>query len=291
MTVTAVLLVLLSAIAHALWNFLAKRGKSPEVFTWWMAATSNLFLAPLAITLFMFNPPSSTGWIFIGATWLLHVTYFVTLSRAYSRTDLSVAYPIARGTGLMLIPLLGVTWLGESISLAALTGVILILTGIVILTWRGRFTTKFSSPGNLLRDSGARYALATGAIISIYSIVDKQAVQHVTPFLYMYFVASAGTIGMLPFLWRSFKRSDFTFEWRSHKISIVVGGLLQFAAYGLVLTALETGRVSYIGPFRETGILFGILLGVVVLGEPFARNRILGGAFIATGAATIALAP
>lgn len=290
MTFTAIILVLLSAIAHALWNFLIKRATFPELFTWWMAATCNLLLAPIAVALFLLEPPTSTGWIFIGLTWLLHAIYFVTLSRAYSETDLSIAYPVARGTGLILIPILGVTWLGESISPAAVIGAILIFIGIITLTCWGRFRSIFASAGDLLRDNGVRYALATGSIISVYSVVDKQGVEYVKPFLYMYFVASAGTVGMLPFLSRSFKRSDFSFEWRTHRFSIVAGGLLQFAAYGLILTALQTSRVSYIGPFRETGILFGILLGVVVLGEPFAKGKLFGGSLISVGAVFIALA-
>ena len=291
MTGAAIGLVLLSALAHASWNFFAKRGTTPELFTWWMAATANIVMAPLAIVLLIVATPSAEGWIFILATWLLHIAYFVSLSRAYANTDLSIAYPLARGLGLMLIPVLGLLWLDETISAPAWVGAALILTGIFTLTWWGRFRALLSRPGRFLNDVGVRYALATGIVISVYSVVDKQGVEHVTPFLYMYFVTAAGTLGMLPFLVRNFSRTQFASEWHSFRTSIVAGGLLQFAAYGLVLSAFQLARVSYVGPFREVGIVVGVILGTMLLKEPFGRGRLLGAVVIAVGAVTIALAP
>ncbi len=170
-------------------------------------------------------------------------------------------------------------------------GAALILTGILTLTWWGRFRALMARPGRFLNDIGVRYALATGVVISVYSVVDKQGVEHVTPFLYMYFVTAAGTIGMLPFLVRSFSRAQFAGEWRSYRTTIVAGGLLQFAAYGLVLTAFELARVSYVGPFREVGIVAGVIMGALLLKEPFGRGRVFGAWIVAAGAITIALAP
>lgn len=291
MTGAAIGLVLLSALAHASWNYFAKRGRTPELFTWWMAVSANLIMAPLAIVLFIVAAPSAEGWIFILATWLLHIAYFVGLSRAYARTDLSIAYPLARGLGLMLIPVLGLLWLGETISAEAWIGAALILTGILTLTWWGRFRALMARPGRFLNDTGVRYALATGIVIAVYSVVDKQGVEHVTPFLYMYFVTAAGTIGMLPFLVRGFSRAQFASEWRAYRVTIVAGGLLQFAAYGLVLTAFELARVSYVGPFREVGIVAGVIMGTLLLKEPFGRGRVFGAGIVAAGAIMIAVAP
>jgi drug/metabolite transporter (DMT)-like permease len=288
---TALTLVIISAFAHASWNFLTKRCTTPEIFTWLMAASANLLLAPVAITLFILNPPDGVGWIFILATWLLHIVYFVTLSRAYAHTDLSLVYPIARGLGLMLIPVLGLVVLTEEISPLVWIGVLAIFSGIFLITWWGRFRVMLSDPIALLRDRGIIYALATGVLIGIYSIVDKRGVEHVTPFLYMYFVTSAATVGTLPVLMRRFARADFVQEWAMHRRSAIAGGLLQFAAYGLVLTAFEIARVSYVGPFREFGIVIGVVMGSVFLGERFGRGRVVGGLVIVAGAIFIAIAP
>ena len=291
MGATALTLVIFSAFAHASWNFLTKRSSTPELFTWLMAITANLLLAPVAITLFLIDPPGVTGWIFILATWLLHIAYFVTLSRGYAATDLSLVYPIARGLGLMLIPVLGFAILGEDIPLLAWLGILAIFSGIFLITWWGRFGALLASPGWFLRDRGILYALATGVLIGVYSVVDKRGVDHVTPFLYMYFVTSAATLGLLPLLGRRFDRADFLLEWRTHWRSAIVGGGLQFLAYGLVLTALKTTDVSLVGPFREIGIVIGIILGTLFLSERFGRGRVIGGVVIVSGAILVAAAP
>ena len=256
-----------------------------------MAVTANILLAPVAIVLFIVNPPEPEGWIFILATWLLHVVYFITLSRAYASTDLSLVYPIARGLGLMLIPALGLVVLNEEISPLVWIGVFAIFTGIFLITWWGRFKSMMSDPMTLLRDRGIIYAVATGVLIGLYSIVDKQGVEHTTPFLYMYLLTTSATIGTLPVLIRRFGRADFIQEWTMHRRSAIAGGLLQFTAYGLVLTAFEIARVSYVGPFREFGIVIGVIMGSVFLGERFGRGRVIGGMVIVAGAMFIAVAP
>ncbi|HCV27821.1 MAG TPA: EamA family transporter [Dehalococcoidia bacterium] len=291
MTGATIALVLLSALAHASWNFLIKRADDAEVFTWWMAVSINVVLLPLGVVLFWMDPPDFEGWIFLTATWILHLGYFFTLSRAYRDGDLSLVYPVARGTGLLLIPLSGVLLLSESMSYIAVLGVVGIATGVFTLSWWGRFRSIVFSPLSVLRAPGMAYALTTGLIIAGYSTVDKQGVQHVTPLLYMYLMTTSATFGLLPFIVRGRKRAAFVNEWRNHSTAIVAGGLLQFAAYGMVLTALTVSRVSYVGPFREVGLLVGVGLGVFVLREPFPGGRFLGAALVATGAIAIAIAP
>jgi drug/metabolite transporter (DMT)-like permease len=291
MTGATIALVLLSAFAHASWNFLIKRADDAEVFTWWMAVSINIVLFPLGVVLFWLDPPSSRGWLFLAATWILHLGYFITLSRAYRDGDLSLVYPVARGTGLMLIPLSGVFLLGENMSVVAIAGVVGIATGIFTLSWWGRFRSLVSRPLSVLRAPGMAYALATGLIIAGYSTIDKQGVEHVTPLLYMYLMTTSASLGLLPFIVRGRSIASFTREFRNHRLAIVSGGLLQFAAYGMVLTALTVSPVSYVAPFREVGLLIGVGLGVFVLREPFPGGRVLGATLIAAGAIAMAIAP
>ena len=291
MTGATIALVIMSAFAHASWNFLIKRADDAEVFTWWMAVSINVILLPLAIVLFWTNPPDSRGWIFLAATWILHLGYFFTLSRAYRDGDLSLVYPIARGTGLMLIPVSGVLLLNESMSVLAVIGVAGVAAGIFTLSWWGRVRSMLSDPMAVLRSPGIVYALLTGLIIAGYSTVDKQGVQHVTPLLYMYLMTTSATFGLLPFIMRGRTRAVFANEWHRHARAIVAGGMFQFAAYGMILTALTVSPVSYVGPFREIGLLVGVGLGVFVLKEPFPGGRILGAVLVTAGAITIAIAP
>ena len=138
---------------------------------------------------------------------------------------------------------------------------------------------------------GARYAVATGLIIAGYSIIDKQGVQHVPPLLYMFCLSTGGGLGMLALIWRSYAPGDFSAEFRAHRKALILGGVLQFTAYGLVLSALQLSPVSYVAPFREIGILVGVVLGFYILKERPDRIRIIGAVLIAIGAALIALAP
>ena len=133
MTGLAVALVLISAIAHASWNLMVRRSNKPELTNWMMATCGALLASPIAVYMFLTNPPSSVGWWYILGTVILHIAYFFTLGRAYKHGDLSLVYPIARGLGLVLIPVVGVTVLGESVSILAGFGIIAIFTGVVMV--------------------------------------------------------------------------------------------------------------------------------------------------------------
>ena len=291
MTGLAILLVVLSAFAHATWNMLAKRASNPVVFTWWLEASASALLLPVAIWLFVSDPPSAAGWPFVATTVLLHIGYFVWLSRAYRYGDMSVVYPLARGLGLALIPILGVAVLRESMSPLAGLGAALIIVGIAAVSRHAGATRRTMSLSRLLRDGGVRYALLTGLTIGGYSIVDKQGVEHVTPFLYMFFLVFGGMLGMLAIIHRQYPRQAFVEEFKRHRASIVAAGLLQFLAYGLVLSAFRLSPVSYVGPFREIGIVIGVVLGALVLREHVGRVRMAGVGLITAGAVAMALAP
>ncbi len=292
MSALAVLLVLVSAFAHASWNLLAKRSTTPEVFTWMMSAAASALVLPAAIVLLIFKPPTTLGWAFIAGTVGLHVVYSFTLGRAYRYGELSIVYPVARGLGLMLIPILGVLVLGESISTVAVLGVVLIFVGIVAV---GRSNTGPYGTGISLRtitsDRGLQFAAATGVIIGAYSVLDKRGVEQVTPVLYMFMLTLGGGSGMLAIISRDYTKQQFLTEWKLHWRAAVIGGALQFTAYALVLSAFRFSPVSYVGPFREVAIGIGVVLGALILKERVTRGRAVGAGSVAVGAITIALAP
>lgn len=292
MTGVAVLLVLISAVAHASWNLLAKRAGNPELANWWMATSGAVIMLPTAIVLFILDVPDATGWAFIGGTIGLHILYFFTLGRAYRYGDLSIVYPVARGLGLTLIPILGVTMLNESVTVQAMFGIGLIFFGIIVVGYSSR--SKSGRTGGIrsvITDRGVMFAVATGVLIGSYSVLDKQGVEHVTPVLYMFFLTSGGSLGTLVLIHRGYSRAQFTGEMRTHWRTIITGGMLQFLAYALVLSALRISQVSYVGPFRELAIGIGVVMGALILKEQVTRSRAAGAGTVALGAITIALAP
>lgn len=291
MTTLALILVLLSAILHATWNLLAKRAINKEVFLWWVLVSSSVLLMPLFVFLIWNYPILYPGWWFILGTVVLHVFYFAFLGRSYTHADLSLVYPIARGTGPALVPIIGALLLKEVIAPLAIIGIISVVLGIFAIYWWGSFQEMLRAPLKIFREPGARYALLTGLIIAIYSIWDKVGVTYVNPFLYMYFLVLGSALVLTPYIWRYHGIRVVRIEIKRHIRSIIISGLLMFLAYGLILLALQFSRVSYISPTREVGIVIGVVFGTLLLREPFSKGRAIGSCLIVSGLVLVALAP
>ena len=292
MTGLAVALVLISAIAHASWNLIVRRSDKPELTNWMMATCGALLASPIAMYLFVTNTPEKAGWWFILGTVILHIAYFFTLGRAYKYGDLSLVYPIARGLGLVLIPVVGVTVLDESVSILAGFGIIAIFTGVVMVgSSSGTGFRAWLKPRSMFADRGVLFALITGILIAAYSTLDKRGVEYVEPIFYMFCLSLGGSVGVLPLIARSYASSEFIMEIRTRWKIGLLGGFCQFLAYTLVLSAFRLSPVSYIGPFRELAILFGVVLAVVVLKERVTRSRAAGAMAIGLGSLVVALAP
>lgn len=292
MTGTAVVLVLIAAICHASWNLLVRRSPVPELSNWFMAFIGGILALPFAIYYLATDMPSGTGWIFVFGTVVLHIGYFFTLGRAYKHGDLSIVYPVARGLGLALIPVFGVLILGENVSLMAVIGILAIFIGVITVGASSTAGLKiWLKPASLLADRGVIFAIMTGLLIASYSNWDKRGVEHVEPLLYMFTVQIGGALGILPVLARSYSFPEFSNELRSRWKGFALGGALQFTSYGLVLTAFTLSPVSYVGPFRELAIVFGVIFAALILKESVGRTRIVGAAAIGIGAIVVALAP
>lgn len=291
MTTLALILVLLSAVAHATWNFLAKRATNQEVFIWWMLISISVLLLPLAAILIWRYPILYPGWWFIFGTVVLHVLYFVFLGRSYTYADLSLVYPVARGMGPALVPVIGALVLKEIITTLAIVGIISVVLGIFTVSWWGQFQKVFHDPLKFFREAGARYALLTGLVIAAYTVWDKMGVSYVNPFLYMYFLVLGSALFLTPYVCRIHGTKAIRIEMKGKTVSIIISGLLMFIAYGLILLALQFSRVSYIAAAREVGVVIGVLFGTLMLGEPFGKGRVLGSCLIVFGLVLISLAP
>ena len=288
MTALSLVLVLLSAVAHASWNLMLKRAGDPEVFAWVMLVVGSILLAPVGLALLWYNSMDFPGLWFLLASVVLHVFYFMLLARGYATGDLSLVYPVARGMGPMLVPVLAVILLGEIVETMAIVGIAAIVGGIYTISWWGNFHQVLRSPLLFLKSAGMRYAVLTGLTIAVYSIVDKEGVGHIQPLLYIYFL-DIGTVALLtPYILANKGMETVKAEWRANAVPITVSGLLAFAAYGLVLTAFSLSRVSYVAPAREVGIVIGVLMGIFLLKEPFGRGRLLGSGLIVGGLVLIA---
>lgn len=286
MSAVAIGLVLFSALLHAVWNMLAKRSADPLAFIFAFNAVSVVvFAVPAGVVLYN-NPIPADGWPFILATGTLHIIYMFTLAAAYRHGALSLAYPVARGTGVLLAPVLAVPLYSEAPSVAGAAGIVAILAGLLAMAMPDTANPLIPSVGNPRK--GLLYALITGLAIAAYSLVDKGGVARVHPMVYVYAIFLIATIGMAPFvLYR--RLAAVKHEWITNRPAVLAGGVLPLDTYLIVLLAMQLAAVSYVVPLRETSIVFSTLLGALVLKEHVGPRRLVASALIATGVLAIAL--
>jgi drug/metabolite transporter (DMT)-like permease len=289
MDLAALALVLASAFLHSGWNLLAKRSRDQGPFLWLAIAAGLVAFAPAALFFLITQPPSGGGWIFIAASAVIHVFYFLFLGGALARTDLSVAYPLARGTGPLFVLIIALVFLGEAPTGPGITGVLLIITGIYLLNTPRLTLAALAGPFRaLISTPGTRYALLTGLTIGVYSVVDKAGVDRVNPLLYMWLWVLGTGLLMAPFYLRQPDR--VTSILRRETRPIIAAGVLLFGAYTMVLTAMTWSIVTYVSAARETSILIATLYGALLLKESVGPARILGALILALGVALIAVA-
>jgi drug/metabolite transporter (DMT)-like permease len=297
-------LILAAAIAHATWNLFSKQASvtGAVFFLWLLAAAAACLYAPaVAIDVIVTHPRlAAMNWVFMAGTGVLEAGYFLFLQFGYSRGDLSVVYPIGRGTGALLAAVGGVVILGERPGPVALAGIGCIIAGIVAIGIPARAGPPAGGqpdrPGTEVRGhappaplAAAGLALCTGAFIAGYTLWDKYAVTtlRTPPLLQGYAAFPFMLVAFMPLALRDTVRlrqvaRDY---WRQ----VLAAGLLAPLAYVLVLIALSFSPVSSIAPAREVSILFGVLLGRRLLGEGGAARRLAAAAAIVAGIVAVAL--
>jgi drug/metabolite transporter (DMT)-like permease len=277
-------LVLTAAFIHATWNYLAKRaGAGGAAFVWLFAAVSCVFYAPVTLFVFLWQKPhiGPLQLVFMAGSALFHLAYFLVLQKGYRVGDLSLVYPLARGTGPTVSTLIAILVLGERPSALAILGAFLVAAGVFFLCGgSGGFGGS--------RKRGVGYGLLTGIIIAAYTLWDKYAVSTlmIPPLLQDYCTNLGRVIMLAPMAFR--KWGDIRKEWRIHRKEAVGVGLLCPLSYIMVLTALISAPVSYIAPAREMSILIAAVMGSRLLEEGDARRRLPAAAAIVAGVIALA---
>jgi drug/metabolite transporter (DMT)-like permease len=286
MSVRALALVLTAALIHAGWNALAKRAYDPLVFLWSSVSLASLFLAPLGIWVILAEGWRPDGAVFVLATIIVHAVYFWVLGRAYASGDLSTVYPVARGLGVALVPILAFVLLGERVSALGALGVVLVVAGIVAIYALGASRSIDSVWGPLPRPP--IWSIATGLTIAAYSIIDKAGVARVHPLAYIALMGVGISVLLAP--WVLIRRESLAREWRVNGRAIVLASSMNLTSYLLVLFAFRLAKVGYIVAARESSIVFSVLIGSLLMGEANFRPRLVGALVVLFGVACVALA-
>lgn len=285
MTLVVLLLVLVSALIHATWNLWIKQvapGHRGPTQVWLLTVLSAALYAPLGIwglASGAWRPgPEALPWI-VGSS-VLHVVYFLLLLRGYRHGDLSLVYPVARGTGPLLAAAGAVAFLGERPTPLGVAGALLIACGVFLLAAPPREAAGAGRPRHLAR-AGFGYGLATGLMIALYTLWDGAAVRHagMSP-LYFYWATEVVRVVLIaPLAWSD--RGGAARLWRAHRLRLLGIAVLSPLAYILVLFAFRLGPMTHVAPAREVSILFGAWLGARLLGEGHrGRRRVAAVAFV-----------
>jgi len=270
---TTFLLVLAAAFIHALWNLIVVQARDRTATTTIVILFGALVFAPIAVARWHVD---AQAWPYIALSSALELLYFVLLVSAYERADLSLVYPIARGSAPVFVLAMSVAFINAPTSVAQVAGVALVGVGVFVVRGvRGGANWRHVA-----------LALAVALAIAAYVVVDKQGVQYADPVTYgVLILGIPGIVATAFVLVRGgARRLAASFNWRS-----ALGGVFSMAAYALVLIALTTAPAASVSAVRESSVVIAAFLGAVVLKEKSGSGRIVGAIFVLIGVALVVL--
>ena len=276
--------VLLAALCHAVWNLQAKRAARSRHFVWLYSAASVLVWTPFVAAVLLHGRPhfGAAEYLALAGTAVLHLLYSLSLQAGYRAADLSLVYPVARGSGPLLSFAGAVVLFGERPGPLAVVGLVLIVAGIVLVANLHRALRRAALPGLM-------WGALTGACIAAYTLNDGWAVKMlaISPFLIDYtgncfrvVVLSHQALGA---------RRELAREWRAYRVPVLTVATLGPLGYLLVLFAMRHAPISHVAPARELATLVGTWFGARLLGEQAAAQRFAGALCIVAGVISLAL--
>ncbi|NUU79909.1 DMT family transporter [Paenibacillus xylanilyticus] len=270
MMILPIFLVLASGMAHAVWSMFTKRSLNKSVFLWSIMMIPTVILLPVLIVELVRVPLSMSAYALLVLSMALQALYSWLLSHTYELGDLSQIYPIMRGTSTLLVPLIGVIFLGETLSSFGWIGIACMLGGFMVLSGVGSRGAKTGTQAQ--GSKPVLMALCVGLCTTSYVFVDKLNLEHISP-LSLLEVTNIGFVaGLTPALLASRQLRQ---EWKVNRSTILLGALLNPGSYLLFLFALQQAPMARLGPLREVGTVFAAFLGILLLKEQQGKKRIL----------------
>lgn len=278
------LLVAAAAIAHATWNIAIKRaGTNGPGFVWSGIVVGAVVFAPFGIASLVTEGVDLGRWLPLAAvSGALQVVYFLTLQRGYRVGDVSVVYPLARGSGPLLSVILAILLLGERPSWVALVGAAVVIVGVLVIGFAGGRSRAEDNRAGVL------YGLVVGVMIAVYTLWDASAVTVAgMPPLGLYWGSIVFQLLLLaPAALRD--RQQTAAVARKHWVAVLLFGVLSPLAYILILIAIQLAPVSIIAPAREVSVVLVGLAGWLLFREPHPVQRLVGAAVVLIGVGLLA---
>ena len=271
MPASALLLALAAAFIHALWNVLLARARDTEAATAIAILVGVVAFTPAALLTWDVD---SDVWPYVVGSTTFELAYIVLLVAAYTRSELSLVYPIARGVAPVLVLIVGVTALGVGSSAAQAAGVCLIGLGVLLV--RG--------PRREADARGVGLGLAIAACIAAYTLIDNGGVEHAEPLPYLILVMTpAALVYASAILWLrgvGALRAEVN-------VSTLAAGVASLSSYALALAALQLAAAAPVAAVRETSVVIAAVLAWAVLKEPVGPARLGGAVLVVAGIALL----
>jgi drug/metabolite transporter (DMT)-like permease len=272
--------VLIAAACHASWNAVIKFGLDPFTTTALIAIMSGVVAAPL-VPVFGLSPAAAWPWVI--ASVILHLGYYVGLTEAYRSGDMGQVYPIARGSAPLMTASASTLLLGETLGLGGWIGIVVLAAGVLLMSLRGGRDIA------QLDRRAVGFALFTAVTICGYSLVDgigARTAGDAHAYTAALFVCDGLSMAIFALVRRgSGVVVDMGRNWKAG----LIGGALSLVAYWIAIWAMTVAPIALVAALRETSVLFGAIIAVVVLREPLRASRIAAAMMIVAGLALIRL--
>lgn len=280
MTLDVILIVLLAAVLHASWNTLVKSAGDKLLDTV-LLSSAMAVLAIVALPVLPAIAPAS--WPYAIASGIVHVPYFLLLAGAYRTGDMTLAYPLMRGGGPLIVAIASGPLIGEYLTPTAWIGVVLICGAVLALGFADR------KPGPAHATTVA-LALCNAVVIAAYTFIDGLGARASgQPLSYVLWANALAAAPML--IWAGFRRSpaSMLIHLRARWHLGLIGGACAIAAYGLSLWAMTRAAIAPVAALRETSIFFALAMATVMLRERPKPARIAAAVAMVAGAAALRL--
>lgn len=269
----SIVLILISAIAHAFVGAVMKRSSDKLVLRGILGATTAVISLPIAL---MLPFPPANVWLILLLGVGVHFIYHLAQAAAFTRGDMSVVYPIMRGFAPALTAVFAFIWLKESLSPIEIIGLVIVVAALIGFGWPQKI--KIDGAGYAVG-----FALFCGLLTAIYTVIDAYGIRiapHKFSFIAWFFVIEGIGISFIVALMRKKGlKAKIKADWRGG----IIAGVLGLMTYATALYAFSLAPIAGLAALRETSVIFGALLATLWLKEAFGVRRIILAIILAIG--------
>jgi len=268
------ILIIVSALCHAVWSAIIKSSKNPLSLMGITSILEVIIFLPLTFTVPF---PTLEVWYFLIATVIIHVFYRLNVIYSYRYGDLSYIYPISRGSSCLFVAIISILFLNSDISVAGFVGILIVCIGLFLISYSKNLSFNFR---------GFALAISTAILITAYTLVDGVGVRlSENGFSYIYWLFTLNGIPLLiiGLISRDGLRKRETYSFRSG----VAAGVFATSSYAIVVWSMQFIEIAYVSSIREISIVFAAIIGMVFLFEKNAKSRIIPSILIVSGISVV----